>query len=69
MSFSDFFSEDLVHHCLECGRQVGEAKEHDPWFEETTICFESGLPLIPWENVDIVVAPPNVKLCEDGCIL
>jgi hypothetical protein len=25
--------EDRIHHCLECGRRVGESEEHDCVFE------------------------------------
>jgi len=28
----DEVSEDSVHHCLECGQQISESKEHDRRF-------------------------------------
>jgi hypothetical protein len=32
-AFSDQVLEDLVHHGLEGGRTIGEAKLHDQWFK------------------------------------
>jgi hypothetical protein len=57
----DFFSEDVVHHCLKGCRGIGEAKEHDCWFKESFTCFKGGLPFISLFDSDIVVAPTYIE--------
>jgi hypothetical protein len=64
VSGSNFFSKDGVHHCLEGGRGISEAKEHDQWFKESPVGFECGLPFIAFFHPDIVVSPSNIKLGE-----
>jgi hypothetical protein len=50
---------------LEGGRRVGETKEHDSGFEEAFVSVKRSLPLMAIFDPNIVVAPSNIKLCED----
>ena len=67
--FSYHVSEDVVHEGLECRRRVAEPKEHHCWFEKPQGCDEGSFPLVFFTNVDVVIAPSDVKLCEEGGIL
>jgi hypothetical protein len=60
--FHDEIVEYLIHHGLEGGRTIGEAKVHDQWFKEATIGAKCGLPLITLLNSDIIVPPTDVEL-------
>ena len=42
-SLIDEFLEDVVHHCLECGRTVHEAEEHDQSFEKASVHLKGGV--------------------------
>ena len=64
-SFCDHVSEGVVHESLKSGRGVGEAKEHNSGFKETFMGDKGGFPLVSIFDVDVVVAPLNIKLCED----
>jgi hypothetical protein len=64
-SFSDEVAKEVVHKCLEHGRGVAEAKEHDSWFEETKGGDERGLPAVFRANQHVVVAPTYVHLGKD----
>jgi len=44
-SFIDEFSEDVVHHCLECCQAVSETKEHDNGLKQASVCPKGCLPL------------------------
>src|SRR5712671_608423 len=63
-SFSEFLLKCHIHHHLEGGWGVSQAKEHDHWFEETFIGNESCLPFIASSDADIVIAPSYVKFSE-----
>ena len=54
--------KDVVHHHLECGRGVGQPKEHHHWFEETVACFERALLLVTVLYAYIVVATTYIHL-------
>ena len=54
----------VIHHCLEGGQAVGQAKEHDQGFEEASIRPEGGLPLVSLFDPYIVISPSYVQLCE-----
>ena len=57
----------MVHESLEGGGSIAESEEHDSGFEESHGGDESSLPLIFFPNMDVVIAPANVKLGEqDG---
>src|SRR5258708_20437874 len=60
----DQILEYLVHHGLESGWTVGETKEHDQGFEQSSVCAECGLPLIAFLHADIVVSPPDIQFGE-----
>jgi len=60
----DLFLEYVIYHSLEGSQRVGQAKEHDCWFEESFTSFEGGFILIAFLNVNIVVPPANIKLGE-----
>jgi len=64
-TFCDHISKGVVHKSLESGRGVGEAKEHDGWFEEAFMSDEGGFPLMSVFDADVVVAPSDIKFCED----
>src|SRR5215471_6411135 len=63
-SFSYQLPENIIHHCLEGGRTVGESKEHDQGLKKTTICPKSCFPLISRFNANIIESPTNVELGE-----
>jgi len=64
-TFCDHISKGVVHKSLESGRGVGEAKEHDGWFEEAFMSDEGGFPLMSVFDADVVVAPSDIEFCED----
>jgi hypothetical protein len=68
-AFSNQICEDGIHQCLEHGRQVDKPKEHDARFEKTLIGDEGCFPFIAFFDSDAVVAPTNIKLDKDYCIL
>ena len=61
----DEFTEDVIHHCLECHRGVTQSKEHDSWFKQSSISSECGLPLITFFDLHIVKSPVEVKYSEE----
>ena len=52
--------EDVIHHCLEGGRQVAQSEEHDEGFKQSMVHGEGCLPLIPFLESDIVETPAEV---------
>jgi len=64
-SFCDHIPEGVIHESLKGSRGVGEAKEHNSGFKEAFVGDEGGFPLVSIFDADVVVAPPNIKLCED----
>ena len=56
--------KDVVHHPLEGGWTVGEAKEHDEGFEEALICSKGSFPLIALFDLYIVISPTYIQLHE-----
>ena len=60
ISFIDQVAKYEVHHGLERGGGVREAKEHDHGFEKAAICLESGFPLIAISNAYVVIAPSDI---------
>jgi hypothetical protein len=65
ISFIDEVTEYVVHHGLEGGRGVGESEEHHHWFEESSVCFECGLPLVAIVDADVIVPPVDIKLRKE----
>ena len=68
-SFGNHVGKDMVHECLEGRRGITEAKEHDSGFVETEGSDECCLPLIFLLNVNVVIAPTNIKLSEQSRVL
>ena len=62
-------AEDVIHHCLEGGRQVAQSEEHDKGFKQSAVCGEGCLPLIPFLQLDIVETPAEVQGSEPLCIM
>lgn len=54
MSFVAQIPEEVIHHSLEGGGGVPQAKEHHCGFEEPSIGAEGSLPLLSFLNPDIV---------------
>ena len=50
---------------MEGGGRIGEAEKHDHWFEEASVGFESGFPLITITNANVVISPANVQLRKE----
>ena len=63
-SFDNHVSEGIIHEPLECSWGVGKPEEYDCWFEEPFMGDEGSLSLVAVFDVDIVIAPPNIKLGE-----
>ena len=60
-SLGNLFAEDRVHHSLEGGGRIGEAEEHDCWFEQSLVGEEGCFPFIAFLDPDIIIAPANVE--------
>ena len=65
VALSDEFVKEVVHHRLEGGGGICEAKEHDHWFEEAAIRFECGFPLVTVTHTDIVIPPTDIQLHKE----
>ncbi len=64
LAFGNEVMEDVVHYPLECGRRICEPEEHDGGLEQAKVRMECGLFFISFFDLDVVVSPTNVKLCE-----
>ncbi len=53
-----------IHHHLECGRGVCEAKKHDHWFKESLGGKECRFPFVSWFYVYVIVPPSYVEFGE-----
>ena len=60
VSFINEVLEDVIHHGLEGGQAVGEAKEHDQGFKEAPIRSEGSFPLVSLFDSYIVVPPAYI---------
>jgi hypothetical protein len=60
----DLFLEGVIHKALEGCRGIAESEEHYYWFEESSLGFEGGFPLIFFNNGTIVVSPSYVELSK-----
>jgi len=63
-SFIDEFSEDVIHHCLECHQAVSETKEHDKGFKQASVHLKGCFPLVSVIDSHIVVSPSDINLGE-----
>ena len=64
-SFGNHIPEGVIHETLECGRGVGESKEHHCGFEEPLVGDEGGLPLVSVFDPYVVISPLGIKFGED----
>ena len=49
---------------MECGRGIGEPKEHDSGFKKAFMGNEGSFPLMAIFDMNIVVAPMDIKFGE-----
>ena len=59
-------SEDAIHYALEGCGGIALTKQHDHGFKESEGGLERRLPLVAIFNADIMVPPPDVKLCKEA---
>ena len=64
VSFINEVLKDVIHHGLEGGQVVGEAKEHDQGFKEALIHSEGSFPLVSLFDSYIVVSPMYIQFCK-----
>ena len=73
INFQPFFhyhiGEDVVHKGLEYRWYIAKPEEHHCWFKKFQGGDKSGFPLVFFINADVVIAPSDVKFCEEGDIL
>lgn len=62
--FSNKLVEYVVHHVLECRRGVAKSKEHNCWFEQSTVGLEGSFVLVSFTNTDIIESPSDVEFRE-----
>ena len=67
--FSYHVGENVVHKGLECRQCIAKPKEHHCWFEKSQGCDEGSFPLVFLTNADVVIAPSDVELHEEGGVL
>ena len=65
LSGVDEVSEDVVHYRLERRGRVCQSKEHDCWFEQSSVRSERRFPFVSLFDSYVVVSPSYVELCED----
>ena len=63
-SMADVVLEDFIHHDLECGRGVAQAKEHHLQFMHPMVGGKGGFPFITFLNPNIIEAPVEVQPSE-----
>ena len=72
VNFQPFFcyhvGEDVVHKGLECRQCIAKSKEHHCWLKKSQGGNEGSFPLVFFMNADVVIAPSDVKLHEEGGI-
>jgi hypothetical protein len=54
----------VIHEALEGSGAIAHSEKHDSWFEESSTCFESGLPLIFFSDPNIVISPTDIEFAE-----
>jgi hypothetical protein len=69
LALSNEIGKDWVHKWLKGCRQVCQAKEHYFGLIQALVGDKGSLPFIAFPNTDIVIAPMNIKLSKDLCIL
>jgi len=66
--FEDDVLVDEVHHGLEGCWRISESKIHDCWFEESVSGFKRRFLFIPFADLYVIVAPPDVEFSVYVCI-
>ena len=64
MAFIDKVGEDGVHKGLEGRWCVTKAEGHDEWLKEAKRALEGCFPFITFSDMDVIVTPADVELCE-----
>ena len=59
----------MIHECLKSRRGITEPKEHYSGFKEAEMRDEHHFPLVFLSDVNVVIAPLNIKLGEQGRVL
>ena len=67
--FGDHVSEDMIHERLKSQRSITEPKEHYGGFKEAERSDECHFPLVFLPNVNVVIAPSDIKLGEQCRVL
>jgi hypothetical protein len=67
-TLGDKVFENLVHHCLEGRRAVGQSKVHHKQFKQTAICSKCHFPFIAFFYPHVVIPPADVELGEVLCV-
>ena len=62
--FHNHVLEGVIHESLERCGGVGESKERYCWFKEAFVRDKGGLPLVAVFDVDVVIAPADIKFGE-----
>src|SRR3981189_1402720 len=63
-TLGDKVFENLVRHCLEGRRAVGQSEVHHEWFKQTAISSKRRFPFIGFFYPHIVIPPADVELGE-----
>jgi len=61
--------EYVIHHCLKGAGRICKAEEHDQWFKQAVFHLKCALFLVSCLDPDVIIAPSDIKLCEDVSIL
>ncbi len=64
LPFRDQVMENVIHHLLEGGRQVGEPEEYYGWLEQPPVPAECCFLFVSFLDVYIVVPPADIELGE-----
>ena len=59
----------MIHKCLKSRRGITEPKEHYSGFKEAERCDECCFSLVFLLDANVVIAPSNIKLGEQGRVL
>ena len=68
-SLRDHVCKDMIHECLKSQRSVTKAKEHHGGFKQAERSDECRFPLVFLPNMNVVIIPSNIKLCEQSGVL
>lgn len=64
--FENGSAVDGIHHGLEHGWQVCEAKGHSCWFIEAALHFKCSFVFIPYLDVEVIISSSDVQFCVYG---